>query len=43
MALVSEGAGAGVIRVQELVEQLMVEARKHGMSAVDVTRLVERA
>lgn len=42
-AWVSEDAGAGLIRVQGMVEQLMVEARKHGLSAIDVTRLVERA
>lgn len=42
-AWISDTAGAEVLRLNELVAQLMNEARKLGMSAGDVTRLVERA
>lgn len=42
-AWISDNAGAEAIRLSELVAQLMAEARKLGLSASDVTRLVERA
>src|SRR5690554_4322589 len=42
-AWISDTAGAEVLRINELVAQLMAEARKLGLSAGDVTRLVERA
>jgi len=42
-AWVSDTAGADVVRLNELVAQLKAEARKLGLSASDLTRLVERA
>ena len=42
-AWVSDDAGPGLVAVNELVEQLMAQARRLGMSTADVTRLVERA
>lgn len=42
-AWVSDAAGPGLVEVNELVAQLMAQARKLGMSTADVTRLVERA
>lgn len=42
-AWVRENAGAGLIRVTELAAQLVIEARKLGLSPQDITRLVERA
>lgn len=42
-AWVSATAGAELISMNELVAQLMAHARKLGMNAADVVRLVERA
>lgn len=42
-AWVSESASPGLVRVNELASELMEQARKLGLSADDVTRLVERA
>lgn len=39
-AFVRHDAGPGLIRLMELAEQLLEEARKLGMSRQDVTRLI---
>jgi GntR family transcriptional regulator len=42
-AWISDTAGTDVLRLNELVVQLMAEARKLGVTASEVMRLVERA
>ncbi|HEV7951566.1 MAG TPA: GntR family transcriptional regulator [Glaciihabitans sp.] len=42
-AWVREDAGAGMVKIAELAQQLVTEARKLGLSPQDITRLIERA
>ncbi|MBO0985128.1 GntR family transcriptional regulator [Rathayibacter sp. SD072] len=41
-AWVSESAGPGLVRVTALVDQLVAEARRSGISSADLIRLIER-
>ncbi|KQQ05517.1 MULTISPECIES: GntR family transcriptional regulator [unclassified Rathayibacter] len=41
-AWIAESAGPGLVRVTTLVEQLLAEARRSGISPADLVRLIER-
>lgn len=41
-AWIAESAGPGLVRVTALVEQLLAEARRSGISPADLVRLIER-
>ncbi|MWV51247.1 GntR family transcriptional regulator [Rathayibacter sp. VKM Ac-2803] len=41
-AWVTESAGPGLVRVTALVDQLLAEARRSGISSADLVRLIER-
>ena len=41
-AWVNEDAAPGLVRVTELVAQLVTEARKFGISPADLSRMIER-